>query len=151
MVRPSMAGAAARRPYRRGGGLLRAHVIVALWLAGALSVAGCGAFARPGGNRGRLILCGQGYGRRATGQVSARSPLSADCGRSGLVLKPGRGWGGSPLTVVMISAAMSRSLRLRFWEAWRSRSKAVAAVQRCCPMRIPTAWSMTLLETIASA
>jgi hypothetical protein len=34
----------------------------------------------------------------------------------GPVLKPGRGWGGSPLTLVMISAAMSRSLRLRFWD-----------------------------------
>ena len=40
------------------------------------------------------------------------------------------GLGGSPLTLVTIAAARSRSLILRFWDAPRSRSKARVCVHR---------------------
>ena len=56
-----------------------------------------------------------------------RAPDGAAC----YIRKPGRGCGGAPLTLVTSSAAMSRNLRLRCWDALRRMSNATVAVQRC--------------------
>ena len=49
------------------------------------------------------------------------------------------------------SVATSRSLRWLFCDCRRSRSNASAAVQRCCIMSMPRAWSMTVRELRAAS
>src|ERR1700733_668795 len=56
--------------------------------------------------------------------------------------------GGSPLTLVTIDAARSRILTLVFWDTVFSTVKALSCGQRSVAMITPSAWSMTVLETI---
>ena len=58
-----------------------------------------------------------GEQRLASHQLPVGSPFAAVGGSLGPVRKGGRDWGGRPLTLVMIPAAISRSLRLRFCDA----------------------------------
>ena len=57
---------------------------------------------------------------------------------------------GSGLMVLATrSAAMTRSGMFRFWDTVRSTSNPVSAGQRCMPMMMPMAWSITDREDSA--